>query len=252
MSVKPVPSTTPDYGQLLRGLLNHAEAPVFTPFAWREFLETEAITEVFLNQLEAEWLPAPANDQLCQMVSDHVFAHLVGSGMPWQNLWAHVLRVTGVAVALAPEADIDPIHAYLLGILHDIGKLDELKTGIAHQLSGALAVRKMLHNVLEESFVERIANAIGKRSSAQDVYVKVLKDADKLDKIGAAGILRRLTSSWGANHPREALRLIELEMDSFPSMNFPVSKKLAESKKRYGTSFLRQIKHMPLAQLLVK
>jgi HD superfamily phosphodiesterase len=146
--------------------------------------------------LQREWLPVAPPDAACRSVMDAVRAHLARHAV-WPQVWAHVLRVTGNAVQLAPEVGLPPAHAFLLGVLHDAGKLDEAESGIDHALIGGVLARQQLATVLglPLAAVEQIANAISKQAAADDSYLRLLREADKLDKIGATGIARRLSAA---------------------------------------------------------
>jgi len=225
--------------QLVSELTSHAEEALYSPNDWATHLTMSAASRSFLAALREEWLPAEPPDSFCRAMSDHVQTHLASVYAGWHHLWAHTLRVTGIALALAEESDIDPAHAYLMGIFHDAGKLDEMITGAAHERVGAPLIRKALREEYHPTVIERMANVIAKLAPPTDSYMHILYDADKLDKIGAAGILRRLTTRWGASRPTAALRTVSEEMEDFPAMHFARSALLTGSKITYTAEFLQ-------------
>jgi putative nucleotidyltransferase with HDIG domain len=236
---------TQEIQDLLGNLMAGADQPIFSADDWALRLGDGPLARRFLSQMRCEWLPISVCDDFCQQIMDKVRAHLSSWHPGWPHLWGHILRVTGTAQALAPEAGVDPEHAFLLGILHDIGKLDELRTGVDHELIGALMAHKMLHDYPERCpapLVERITAAIAKRGVDSDPFVQVLYDADKLDKIGATGIARRLSTEQGPNHVRFALRVVELDLEDFPEMHFATSRRLVKGKREYTKSFIAQVR----------
>lgn len=228
-----------EYERLIALISAAADAPLFSLEAWQAYLgaETETV-RLFSAQLAREWQPLHVPNALCQKVMAQTQTHLATSGLAWHNLWAHILRVTGNALLLARSAEISAEQAFLLGILHDVGKLDELKQGVSHELIGALMAQQWLEAELPAQTVERLAAAIAKRGAQDDPFVQVLHDADKLDKIGATGILRRLSSHVGEQNPSAALRLVLHELAHFPRMHFADSAQLAERKRNFVAAFL--------------
>jgi HD superfamily phosphodiesterase len=228
-----------EYERLIGLISAAADAPLFSLEAWQAYLgaETETV-RLFSAQLAYEWQPLHVPSALCQTVMAQAQAHLAASGFAWRNLWAHILRVTGNALLLAESAEISAEQAFLLGILHDVGKLDELQQGTSHELIGAQMAQQWLASELPAEIIERLAAAIAKRGAHDDPFVQVLHDADKLDKIGATGILRRLSSYIGEQNPAAALRIVLHELAHFPKMHFAESARLAERKRNFVAAFL--------------
>jgi HD superfamily phosphodiesterase len=228
-----------EYERLIGLISAAADAPLFSLEAWQAYLgaETETV-RLFSAQLAYEWQPLHVPSALCQTVMAQAQAHLAASGFAWRNLWTHILRVTGNALLLAESAEISAEQAFLLGILHDVGKLDELRQGTSHELIGAQMAQQWLASQLPTDIVERLAAAIAKRGAQHDPFVQVLHDTDKLDKIGATGILRRLSSYIGEQNPAAALRIVLHELAHFPKMHFAESARLAERKRNFVAAFL--------------
>jgi putative nucleotidyltransferase with HDIG domain len=238
-------SKTQEVQELLGNLMAGAEQSIFSADDWALRLGDGPLALRCLTQMRREWQPISVGGDFCQQIMDKARAHISAWHPGWPHLWAHTLRVTGMAQALAPEAGVDPEHAFLLGILHDIGKLDELRTGVDHELIGALMAHKLLHGYADRCptpFADRITAAIAKRGSSSDPFVSLLYDADKLDKIGATGIARRLSTEKGASHVRFALRVVELDLEDFPEMHFATSRRLVKSKRAYTKSFIAQVR----------
>jgi putative nucleotidyltransferase with HDIG domain len=190
--------------------------------------------------MREEWLPLTVPDEICQQMMDYVRAYL-GWHLGWAHLWAHTLRVTGTALSLAEEAGIEPEFAFLLGMFHDIGKLDEIVHREDHEAIGARLLRKKLTGIYSRSVVAMLSTVVAKTASPANPFRNLIHDADKLDKIGATGIARRVSTAWGAEHITLAMRRVRREADDFPAMHFPTSRRLAESKLAYTQSVFEQL-----------
>jgi HD superfamily phosphodiesterase len=223
--------------RLLDGLSAGADKPLFSPDDWATRLGDGPAAGQFVKQMRAEWLPASIPDETCQHMMGLARSTLEGQ-RGWPHLWAHTLRVTGTALALAPEVDVEASQAFVLGIFHDIGKLDELWNGGIHEEVGAAVAREKLIGYYDPQIVTLITDAIAKTASPSNPYMRLITDADKLDKIGATGIARRLSTNSGTLYVGLALRRVEDELNSFPDMQFPTSQRLAALKKEFTESFL--------------
>jgi len=224
---------------LLEGLLVGAVQPMELVAAWAGRLMPDhatPLTRRFIDELEAEWFPAVPPDAFCELIAAQVREHLSAWHPGWPHLWAHVLRVTGTVVALAPEAGIDPAPAYLMGICHDVAKLDEFRTGEPHEEVGAAFAGEVLRGHLPAAQVEAIQAAI--RKEGDDPMAHLLHDADKLDKIGAAGLVRRVSTDTDLGWLPVALSRVADDTRSFPAMHFHLSADLADRKRSFQAWFL--------------
>lgn len=224
---------------LLDGLLVGAGALLESPGDWAERLigdHASALAERFVEQLATEWFDAWPPDALCAAVTEQVRAHLSAWHPGWPHLWAHILRVTGLAVTLAEDVDLDPALAYLVGICHDVAKLDELRTSLPHEEAGAAFAAGVLQGHFPPETIAAIQAAICKADDGS--LARILYDADKLDKIGATGVLRRV--STGTTHDWLAAALARVEQDAayFPPMHFARSRALARDKRAFLAWFL--------------
>jgi putative nucleotidyltransferase with HDIG domain len=237
--MKPSPNVdSTDLPELLAGLAAGADQKLFTVNDWAARLNDSELARQFIDQMRQEWLPMTVPDGLCQEMMDSTRTYLSWY-LGWPHLWAHTLRVTGTALTLAPEAGIDPAHAFMLGIFHDIGKLDEMSGGEEHEEVGAQILHEKLTGHYSRHEIILMANVVAKKASPANPYVQLLQDADKLDKIGATGIARRLSTRWGAEHIRFALGRVKDDADSLPDMHFPTSHRLVKSKLDYTEEFLQ-------------
>jgi len=106
----------------------------------------------------------------------------------------HVLRVWRLASGIAREegADLEIVQAAAL--LHDIGRAEELRSGVCHARYSAEKAREILRAHPAER-VEAVAQAIAQHrfrgaDGPSTLEARVLYDADKLDAIGAIGVAR--------------------------------------------------------------
>lgn len=109
--------------------------------------------------------------------------------------WEHVRRVYDLALRIADEEGADRLIVGSAALLHDIGRLINRK-GTPHALLSVEESRGILKQYpLEAEQVEAILHAIVAHSFSQGIEprtleARVVRDADRLDGLGALGILR--------------------------------------------------------------
>jgi uncharacterized protein len=116
----------------------------------------------------------------------------------------HVLRVLALAerIGAAEGADMDVVRTAAL--LHDIGRAEESAAGSDHAVVGAARAREILAaRGADPGFIEAVAHAIHAHRFRTDVTPQtleahVVRDADKLDAIGAVGVARAF--SYGGHN----------------------------------------------------
>ena len=164
----------------------------------------------------------------------------------------HVLRVMKMAekIAQAEGANVEIVRAAAL--LHDIG-LEEGRAG--HETSAAKRAREILRaHHHSDSFCEAVAHAIETHRfragpAPQTLEAQVLFDADKLDAIGAIGVVRAFAFGahrgqrlWAEVPPDYADRMDGAEAD--PREHTAVHEfhvKLSKIKDRLFTATGRQM-----------
>jgi hypothetical protein len=193
----------PDLRTLFDALAVGGDAPLFDLDDWAEHLSAHPrllrspVGRWFWSALRCEWPPLDPPTPLCVEMTDHIRAYLAGrpSG-PWATVYGHTLRVTGAMMRLVEGRRVDPEIVYLTGILHDVRKLDEWATGRGHESLGAQFAAEALRGELPARAVSEVRQAIDihpDRPPLSWTVARLLHDADKLDKVGATGLLRRLT-----------------------------------------------------------
>lgn len=219
-----------------------AETPIDTADSWSEYLCAAPFGEAFIVQLRREWYPATPVDDFGEKLAEKCRDQISAWHSGWPNLWSHMQRVTGYALYLAPYADVEPVLAFALAMLHDIGKFDELREGTPHETIAARAARKYLEKRYPPATVSAISMAVGKDGNPNDPYVKLLHDADKLDKIGASGIVRRVSQTLTLPNALSALDRIAFDLSKFPAMRHAAAQEIADHKIEFTEAFIAAAK----------
>ncbi|MDD2282749.1 MAG: HD domain-containing protein [Eubacteriales bacterium] len=109
--------------------------------------------------------------------------------------WRHTLRVLSTAreIGLTEGANMEVLE--IAALLHDVAKLDPRSDEIHHAVLGSQIAEEFLHKLnIPEQQLGMIVEAIRFHSldTNQDdlgLETLVLKDADRLDEVGALGII---------------------------------------------------------------
>jgi len=236
------PSTESRTGALRRlfdALATGGREPIITPDGWQDYLTQQpemcqaSITRWFLAALRYEWRAPEPPTPLCSVLTGDVRAYLESREGPWATVWGHIRRVAGNAMWLARRGDVDLEAVYLAALFHDAGKLDEWDAGRPHAGLGAEMAGRALRGKLPPDTLKVIDDAIRIHPDRPPPSWKVacaLHDADKLDKVGAAGLIRRLSAA--ENHADACLgayRTLD-EAEAFPSLALPASEALLRPK----------------------
>jgi uncharacterized protein len=109
--------------------------------------------------------------------------------------WEHVSRVYQLATHIAEQEHADRFIAGTAALLHDIGRLARDTTRHHAELSEALASELLSAYPITSEQKDAILHAIMAHSYSQGieprtVEARVVRDADRLDALGAIGILR--------------------------------------------------------------
>ena len=127
--------------------------------------------------------------------------------------WEHVKRVYTVAMTIAEQEGANSFIAGMAALLHDLGRLSHDTTKHHADLSAILAAELLLPYHLATETQEAILHAITAHSYSRGIKpdtleAAVVRDADRLDSLGAIGILRwaitgtiRRTPDTEAYHP---------------------------------------------------
>jgi uncharacterized protein len=112
--------------------------------------------------------------------------------------WTHVERVRALVFKIGKKEKADLGILELASLLHDIHKPEEMKCKgkICHAEKGAETARKILKKYgVGEGIINEVAHCIishrtRNNNLPETIEAKVLRDADKLDGIGAIGVAR--------------------------------------------------------------
>lgn len=109
----------------------------------------------------------------------------------------HALRVRDWGLRIAQEEGGDPTVIELAALLHDIGRSGAVEKTHAESSAG-LAVNILQKNGYPDDIVQRVKEAIISHSleaghKPTSLEAKILYDADKLDFVGAIGLVRLFT-----------------------------------------------------------
>lgn len=232
-------SRADDLGRLLDALAEGGRQHLTDLDDWRDHLASvnglrhSPVRRWFECALRTEWPHVEPPSELCASVAEHVEGYLRGHEGPGWVVWGHICRVTGWAMWLADQHGADPEATYLIGILHDVCKLDEWEMGIGHEALGADYAYDLLRGEAPAELVDTVVQGIAihpERPPLSWLAARTLHDADKLDKIGATGLLRRASVAESADEACfDAERTLN-DADAFPSPSLIATKTLLRPK----------------------
>jgi uncharacterized protein len=138
----------------------------------------------------------------------------VGFDDPAHN-WEHIERVYRLAFYIAERESANSFIVGMAALLHDLGHLSTAKTQHHADLSMLMAGELLTAHNVSAGRREAILHAIAAHSFSlgiepRTLEAKVVRDADRLDSLGAIGILRwavtgavRRTSDTQTYHPED-------------------------------------------------
>ncbi|MBE8539375.1 HD domain-containing protein [Geoglobus acetivorans] len=110
--------------------------------------------------------------------------------------WLHTCRVRNLALTIADGCDINKEALEIAALFHDVGRVRSDKN---HAIASAEIAMDFLKNFdLEVEFVDVVVKSIEEHERLYEpTYLegKILQDADKLDGMGAIGIIRAAEAS---------------------------------------------------------
>lgn len=168
--------------------------------------------------------------------------------MPSCHDWDHTLRVRQTARKLAEAEHADQLLVDYAALLHDIGRLQELKDQgkTCHAALGAEMAGKVLADlgIMIPEFIEQVAACVrthryrGRTAEKPaSLEAKVVFDADKLDSLGAIGLARAFHFAG-----RIGARVHNSEEEALNSKSY-------SSEDSAYREFLVKLRHLPKAML---
>ena len=178
---------------------------------------------------------------------------------------SHVERVLNLAVRIAKEesADLDVVKAAVL--LHDVARAMEDEGKIEdHASEGARMARTLLEEVdFPKEKIDKVIRCIeGHRFKScvetENLEAKILRDADRLDIIGAIGLARVFARGGWANQPMydpsippkekydgrsltSVNHIYEKILKVKDTIKTNAAKKIAEERHRFVEQFLERL-----------
>ncbi len=119
------------------------------------------------------------------------FAHMKDPAHGWE----HIERVYNLALWIAEKEEADPFIVGIAALLHDVGRLEKHPERPHAEVSVEISRSLLSVYLLEIERVEAILHAVEAHSYShgiepQTLEARVVRDADRLDGLGAIGILR--------------------------------------------------------------
>jgi uncharacterized protein len=121
-------------------------------------------------------------------------------GEPSSHDMGHIDRVEALCLEIQKEEGGDPLILHLAALLHDVGIIKEHEEGGDHALYSAEIASEFLGKAgVEIEIIEAVAACIlthrfSGGQSPDTIEARILQDADRLDALGAVGILRAVFS----------------------------------------------------------
>jgi len=171
--------------------------------------------------------------------------------------WLHTDRVRGNIRILARAEGVDPFQAEVAALLHDVGRAQPGPEA-EHSARSAMMTEPLLKALaLVPAEIEAILHAIRWHSSLRDdtPLLRILRDADMLDGLGAMGIMRAFMSKGhlppydvdrpfqdGRNRwpPDYASDQLLGQMAWFEGLNTGTARQMAEKRLGLMVAFITQ------------
>ncbi|MBI5159322.1 HD domain-containing protein [Candidatus Micrarchaeota archaeon] len=161
--------------------------------------------------------------------------------------WEHVLRVLKTAKKITREEEGDAEVVEAACLLHDCGYAEDWEQ---HEKTSAKKTREILKQTsFPEEKISLVVSCIEShrfsvKGTDDSLEAKVLRDADKLDAIGAVGIARcflwtgehKTTFQIAVRHFHEKLLKVK------DSMQTKAGKKIAGERHEFMKKFLEELK----------
>jgi uncharacterized protein len=169
--------------------------------------------------------------------------------------WEHTQRVKDTAIKIGKKEGGDLEVLELAALLHDIARKDEEEDpGLCHAEEGARKAGKFLKE-MNYPKTQQVVHCIeshrfASKKQPETLEARILQDADRLDAMGAIGIMRCFMhhgahgsgSGGNSSKTRGALmhfydKLLKLKDE----MHTATAKQIAEERHEYMTEFLERL-----------
>ena len=160
---------------------------------------------------------------------------------------SHVKRVYKVAIHIGKQEGGDLESIKFAAILHDIGRPIEDITGEDHAYISANIARRLLTLwKVSQKTIDTVYDAIlnhrfSKGRTPQTLEGKIISDADKIDALGAVGIVRVFKHDCNRSITQDIQHFYEKILKLPEMMYTPTGYKIAIEKKKFVIDFLEQL-----------
>jgi uncharacterized protein len=171
--------------------------------------------------------------------------------------WLHVDRVRNNILILARAEGVDPFLAEIAALLHDVGRAASGPESQHGARSAVMAEPFLAGLTLPEEQREMVLYAVRWHNSlrADTALLRILRDADMLDGLGAIGIIRAFMSRshlppydpddpFGDNHDRwPALYISDQligQMAWYDNLNTDTARQMAQERMDLMRAFIAQ------------
>lgn len=162
----------------------------------------------------------------------------------------HIERVMKIAFKLAEDfKEVNYLILKLAVLLHDIGRVEEETLRKHHALLSAEMAKSILaqygftENIINNVVDAILAHSYTLRHKPKTIEGKILSDADKLDALGATGIMRVfMESAYRGRTLEEAISHFYEKLFKLKDLMWTEkAKKIAEKRHQYMVKFLDRL-----------
>ena len=170
----------------------------------------------------------------------------------------HTLRVAALARHIATHEGGDPDEAEAAGLLHDLGRLTQDEEA-GHAEAGVEWADSILRETTEfsDDARQRILSAVRQHSRlrSKGLLANIIQDADKLEGLGAVGLMRAYVSKShlldypegviaerGSIAARNISEQIAFQMEWFDMLYTTTAKDMGERRYCFMRDFLSELK----------
>jgi len=162
----------------------------------------------------------------------------------------HIERVMKIAFKLAEDfKEVDPLALKLAVLLHDIGRVEEETLRKHHAILSAEMAKKLLVQYgFSQEIIDKVVDAILAHSftlkyTPKTIEGRILSDADKLDALGAVGIMRVfMESAYRGRTLEEAINHFYEKLFKLKDLMWTEkAKKMAEKRYKFMVYFLDRL-----------
>lgn len=166
-------------------------------------------------------------------------------------IYYHGERVARLSIELRkklfPNDNEYDQHIIVAALFHDVGK------GLnPHAEYGAVLVKEILKDYCEEDEIEIIAEIIGyhqtkRKENDYPEYVKIVQDADILDRFGTLEIWLNFQKSAHQSAPiSRSLEFYRKDFEGYAKymrdiLNYDLSKEILDEKIKFSRSFIKRL-----------